>query len=206
MLRLPDWYNWRAPDISRVFSDRVERLNRIRAEPSCLPALKLFYRDNPAQFICDWGCTEDPRNVEIGLPALLPLLLYPKQVDWIDFILDCWRSRRRGLTEKAREVGITWTAVALSCTLCLFYEGMSIGFGSRKEEYVDKLGDPKAILPKARAFMRLLPREFRGGWDISKHAPFMRIIFPESGSIIAGESGEVEVGFESERVDGFPAF
>ena len=33
----------------------MERLQRIRQNPAALPALKQFYRDDPAQFIIDWG-------------------------------------------------------------------------------------------------------------------------------------------------------
>lgn len=45
---------------------------------------------------------------------------------------------------------------------------MVIGFGSRKEEYVDSTGDPKALFWKARKFVETLPVEFRGKWDEKK--------------------------------------
>jgi phage terminase large subunit len=62
-------------------------------------------------------------------------------------------------------MGVSWLAMALSCTLCLFNEGIAIGFGSRKTEYVDKIGTLKPLLPKGRMFMENLPVEFRGGWQ-----------------------------------------
>lgn len=61
----------------------MERLQRIRANPESLPIMKAFYKDNSAQFIIDWGMTVDPRNVERGLPARIPFLLFPKQEEWI---------------------------------------------------------------------------------------------------------------------------
>lgn len=186
---LPDW-NWREPDIAAVFRARSVALARIRANPSCLPALKAYYKDHPGQLITDWGCTVDPRNVERGLPAMMPFILFPKQVEWCAWIIQNWRDQEYGLTEKCRDGGLSWLAVALSCDLCLHNDGMEIGFGSRKEEYVDKLGDPKALLPKARLFMQTLPVEFRGGWDVKTCAPHMRIMFPGTGSIIAGEAGD----------------
>jgi hypothetical protein len=73
----------------------------------------------------------------------------------------------------------------------LFYPGTAIGFGSRKEEYVDSSGDPKSLFWKIREFIGWLPEEFRPhGWDPRKHAPFMRITNPENGSFIGGESGD----------------
>jgi len=67
---------------------------------------------------------------------------------------------------------------------------MVIGFGSRKEEYVDSTGDPKALFWKARKFVETLPIEFRGKWDEKKHAPYMRVEFPETGAVLKGEAGD----------------
>lgn len=187
---LPFPFDFRNPDYRQVFEWRIERLMRLRAEPDAIPALRTFYRDNPAQFITDWGVTFDPRNIERGLPAVVPFILFPKQEDWIGWIIERWRAREPGLTEKSRDMGMSWLSVGLASTLCLHFNDMVIGFGSRKEEYVDKIGAPKSLFYKARMFMDLLPRELRGGWDIKRHAPHLRIIFPESGSAITGESGD----------------
>lgn len=184
-----DWWDFRNPDYPRVFQLRADRLNRIRQAPAQLPALKAYYREHPAQFIYDWGVTSDPRNLEIGLPSLMPFILFDRQVEFVDYILRKWKSRTDGLCDKSRDVGASWLTVALSCTLCLHYPDMAIGFGSRKQEYVDDLSDPKALFFKAREFMRNLPAEFRGGWT-EKHAPFMRIGFPETGSVMTGEAGD----------------
>lgn len=165
-------------------------LSRIRKDPSMVPALKAYYKGHPAQFVNDWGVTVDPRNVELGLPAIIPFILFPKQIECVNWILDKWKGREPGLIEKSRDMGMSWLTMGLACTLCLFYEGMGIGFGSRKEEYVDKIGAPKSLFYKARMFMKYLPIEFRGGWNVDKHAPHLRISFPETGSNISGESGD----------------
>lgn len=188
MLGFP--FDWRNPNYEAVFSERIKRLERLRADPSLLEPLKLYYRDNPADFVSDWGTTLDPRNVERGLPALVPFVLFERQVEWIDFVIKCWRDQRPGITEKSRDSGVSWLSVALACTLCLFHRGLAVGFGSRKEEYVDRIGDPKSLFYKARLFMDELPVEFRMGWESDRHAPHMRIMFPQSDSIITGESGD----------------
>ncbi|HGJ5865840.1 MAG TPA: TerL protein, partial [Arsenophonus nasoniae] len=155
-----------------------------------LKPLTRFYKENPAQFIIDWGMTTDPRNIDYGLPVTIPFLLFPKQEEWIEWIMNRWRQRENGLTEKSREIGLSWTSIALACSLCLFTKEMVIGFGSRKEEYVDSTTDPKALFWKARKFVETLPREFRGGWDAKKHAPYMRVNFPNTRAIIKGEAGD----------------
>lgn len=187
---IPFTFNFRTPDYRAVFEWRTERLRRIRADPSVLPSLRAFYRENPAQFIIDWGMTFDPRNVERGLPATVPFLLFPKQEDWVAWLVERWRAQEPGITEKSRDMGMSWLTVGTASTLCMFHEGMALGFGSRKEEYVDKIGSPKSLFWKAREFMRLVPREFRQSWDARRHAPHMRILFPDTGSVITGESGD----------------
>jgi hypothetical protein len=183
-------FDWRNPDYAAVFRARMENLDALRAHPEELPALKRYYRDNQADFISDWGVTYNPRNVEIGLPTLLPFILFPKQREWIDWVLARWRAGEPGLCEKSRDMGVSWEAIALSCALCIFYEGMSIGFGSRKSEYVDHRGDLKSLLPKARMFVSNLPEEFRAGFVEWRDSPLMRINFPETGSVIGGEGGD----------------
>ena len=188
---IPFPFDFKQPDYVEVFSWRLERLQRIRENPEAiLPGLRSIYKNDPAQFIIDWGVTYDPRNIDRGLPALCPFLLFPKQEEWVHWFLDRWKNREPGLTDKSREMGISWLTVALACTMCMFYEGMSVGFGSRKEEYVDKIGDPKSLLYKARQFVQHVPKEFRGSWDPKKHAPHMRINFPDTQSIISGEAGD----------------
>ncbi|MFA6213397.1 MAG: hypothetical protein WC714_28430 [Candidatus Obscuribacterales bacterium] len=186
---LPFHFDFKNPDYAEVFAWRAERLQRIRLNSEALPALRAFYRDNPAQFITDWGMTFDPRNAERGLPSYIPFILFPRQEDYVTWLMERWIAQEPGITEKSRDMGMSWLTVAVASTLCLFREGLVIGFGSRKEEYVDKIGAPKSLFFKARKFVEMLPAEFRGSWS-PKDAPHMRVNFPDTGSCLAGESGD----------------
>lgn len=183
-------FDFKNPNYAAVFRQRLQTLEEIRKDPACLPDFKAFYRENPADFINDWGVTFDPRNAERDLPTLIPFVLFPRQREWVEWFIDHWRGQTPGITEKSRDMGISWLAMAAACTLCLFHDGMVIGCGSRKEDLVDKIGTMKPLLPKARMFMENLPEEFRGGWVPWRDAPFMRINFPETGSLIGGEAGD----------------
>lgn len=187
---LPFEFDFKRPDYVSVFRWRADRLNMLRSDHKMLPALKAYYRDNPADFIEDWGCTFDPRNAERKLPSMIPFILFPRQREWIDWTLERWRNQEPGLCEKTRDMGMSWLSVALADTICLFNPGIVVGFGSRKEEYVDKIGSPKSLFWKARMFLQYVPPEFLGGWKLDKHAPHMRINFPGTGSVITGESGD----------------
>lgn len=183
--------DWKNPDYDEVFRERSGRLLRLRAETELLAPLKVFYRENPVKFISDWAMTFDPRNAEIGLPTTIPFVLFPKQEEFIVWLFEHWRGRRDGLCEKSRDMGVTWLCAWFAIWMWLFYPGTVAGFGSRKEEYVDNIGDPKSIFWKVRQGIDLLPPEFQPrGWNANKHAPFMRAINPENGATIVGESGD----------------
>ena len=180
-----------APDYDAEYRRRSERLERLRADPSILPGLKDFYKNHPVEFITDWGMTFDPRNAEIGLPTVMPFLLFPKQAEFIAWLRERWLGREDGLAEKSRDMGVSWLCVAFAVWMWTFHPGTVVGFGSRKEEYVDDLNDPKSLFWKARKFIELLPVEFRpAGYNPKKHAPFMTIVNPENGAAIVGEAGD----------------
>lgn len=187
---LPFPLDYRAPDYVAVFRWRAKRLARLREQPGLLPDLKAYYRDNPADFIEDWGVTYDPRLIERGLPAVIPLILFPRQREWIEWVLGLWRQSQSGLCDKSRDMGVSVIAQALSCTLALFHPSIAIGFGSRKEDLVDRAGDPDTLFFKGRMFLAHLPREFRGGWDEKNHSTHMKLEIPETGSVIKGEAGD----------------
>lgn len=182
-------FDFQHPVYAPIIEQRARRLALLRNEPDVLEAARLHYRDNLADFINHWGWTADPRNAERGLPVLVPFILFPKQREWIDWILARWRAQEPGITEKSRDGGLSWLATSLACSLSIWRDGIVIGFGSRKEEYVDKLGAPKSLFYKARLFMRMLPPEFNAGWG-ERNAPHMRIDFPKTGSVITGEAGD----------------
>ena len=192
-LRAFDWKN-PEPCYELIWRQRAKRLHMIRSMPerernAYLAGLKAHYRENPWDFIQDWGVTVDPRNVEVGRAAMMPFVMFPKQVEFCKFVFRKWRERKPGTADKSRDGGLSWLAVAMGCTLCLLYPGMNVGYGSVTEDYVDKIGEPKSLFWKARIFIEELPREFKGGWHRDRHAPHMRILFP-NGSTMTGQSGD----------------
>ncbi|MEY5098170.1 MAG: hypothetical protein RJA36_889 [Pseudomonadota bacterium] len=184
-------FDWKNPDYAPVWTERIERLKRLRSDPAILAGVKAFYADHPVEFITDWMCTFDPRNVERGIEAVTPFLLFPRQAEYVRWVVERWQGREDGLVEKSRDAGVSWLCVAIAVWMWLFKPGVVVGFGSRKEEYVDKLGDPKSLFWKIREAIKLLPVELQPtGYDERKHAPSMRIVNPENGSTIIGEAGD----------------
>jgi phage terminase large subunit len=183
----PPPFNWRTPDYAAIYQERGAQLARIRANPeSALPRMFAYYRAKPWMMISDFGVTHDPRLIERGLPAQIPFVLFPAQVDWCRFVMERWRAGENGLTEKSRDMGISWLAMSLSVVLCTLHKGLTIGIGSRKEQLLDNGADPNSLFHKARMFHEHLPAEFRARM-LSAH---MRLVFPETGCSIIGEAGD----------------
>src|SRR4249919_711734 len=149
-------FNWSHPDYAATYEARSERLKRLRADPALLAGVKAHYAEHPADFIHDWGMTFDPRNAEIGLPTTVPFLLFPKQREFVEFVRRKWLAREDWLAEKSRDMGVSWLCVGFAAWMFLFHKGTVVGFGSRKEEYVDRIGDPKSLFWKVRQFIDLL--------------------------------------------------
>jgi phage terminase large subunit len=184
-----DWFN---PDYAGVYRERLARLHRIRSAPALLPGLRAYYAENLADFINDFGLTCDPRGAlqNPPKPVVMPFLLFPKQREWVDWVLQRAKLREPGLTEKSRDCGVSWLAMCLAVSLCLFNRNLNIGVGSAKEDKIDRSGDPDCLFWKARFFLKNLPPEFRGGWDDTQHSAHLRLTFPETQSSIVGEAGD----------------
>ena len=184
-------FDWTAPDYEVIIRRRIRMLKALRAEPGAIGGMKSHFRDYPCDFVTLFGSTFDPRLVERGIDPVVPFLLFPRQVEFIDWIIERWKGQEDGVAEKSRDMGVSWLTVAAAVWIFLYHPGSVVGFGSRKEEYVDKLGDPKSLFWKVRTFIDLLPREFRpAGWNSKKHAPYMVITNPENGAKIVGEAGD----------------
>jgi phage terminase large subunit len=189
-----DYRIWRKgqsrPDYNQGMLDRISMMNKIRTEPRFLEVLNRYYELNPVAFIMDWCVTYDPRNIGTEYPPTMPFFLFERQIDLIQFICECLDSKEKGLLEKSRDYGATWICAAMSVWIWKYKKGSSVGWGSRKEGYVDQLGVLDSIFEKIRMLIDNLPKELRPrGYRSKIHAPFMKIVNPETGSTITGEAG-----------------
>jgi hypothetical protein len=119
------------------------------------------------------------------------LVLFERQGEFIQFLEACRLGGAPGLVEKCRDMGASWVAVAYSVWLWRFINGAAIGWGSRKEELVDRIGDPKSIFDKIRTTIKGLPRDFYPpGFNVARHMSFMKVTNGLGGASITGEAGD----------------
>jgi len=174
-----------------VWAWRYERLVAMRRDPVHLMGALEYYRTRPVEFILHWCDTYDPRNAGRDSPAYMPFIMFQRQAEFVEFLRAVMADEENGLVEKARDMGATWVCSAFSVWLWRFYPGAAVGWGSRKEQLVDKIGDPDSIFEKMRILIRRLPREFwPRGFNEKDHMAYMRIVNPETGATITGEAGD----------------
>lgn len=176
------------PDYGPIIRARLSMQARLKDDRDLQTNYMRYYRTHPVEWIEDWCITFDPR---LHGMKRIPFRLFPRQREFIEFLVEMWASGESGLTEKCRDIGASWLCVAFSAWLWLFHPGSTIGWGSRKAEYVDDKENPKAIFPKIRQLLRNLPFWMMPvGFDFDKHATYMKIINPANEATITGEAGD----------------
>lgn len=178
------------PDYGLEWKRRIALIRMMKDDSQLRHAIMSHYRLSPVSFINDFCVTYNPRN-QAPIPRTMPFILFKRQEEFIEYLLGCLNDKESGLVEKARDIGATWLCCAFSVWLWLFNDGASVGWGSRKEQLVDRLGDSDSIFEKMRMIIRNLPPILLPvGFEISKHATYMKIINPERGNTITGEAGD----------------
>lgn len=181
--------NW-TPDYLAEYRKRMNLLRACTNNEGTRRAVMLHYAHHPIDWINDWAITYNPR-VKPPLPKIMPFLLFPRQLEFIEFLHGCVNDKECGLVEKSRDIGATWLCCAYSIWLWLFISNASIGWGSRKEMLIDRLGDADSIFQKMRMILDNLPIwMLPEGFNLRLHATHMKILNPVNASTITGESGD----------------
>lgn len=176
------------PNYDGVYAWRMRTLAKLQDDEELRESAWAYYSQKPNEFIQHWMDTFDPRKVR---GKWMPFVFFERQDEMVEFLEDCRTSSRSGLMEKCRDAGATWVSCAYSVWAFLFIDDMAIGWGSRKESLVDKLGDADSIFEKMRLLLSRLPNIFMPkGWRPREHATYMKLINPENGATISGEAGD----------------
>lgn len=89
--------------------------------------------------------------------------------------------------EKSRDMGASWMVLATFAWRMVFFRGQSLKVCSRKEDYVDKTGDPQSLFWKIDYLLDHLPFWMQpAGWRGKRVK--LHIEAPANASVIDGES------------------
>lgn len=188
---MPDVSNWKDPDYEPIYEWRKQHLSALRrGGDDAWDAAWCFYREHPVEAIEHFVTTYDPRLANRGVNPYIPFVLFPKQRECIYWMWGLYKRGEQGILEKSRDCGASWLTLAFAWWLWTFNDGIQIGFGSRKQDLVDKIGDPDSLLQKLRILIENLPKELRPlGWKSNEDQPHLRIKNRETRSVIVGQGG-----------------
>lgn len=189
---IKEWtINVRLPEVMTEMTRRYYYKAAIEQnEPSIQAELYKCSKD-PVHWFNNWIWTYDPRGMAFGLPANIPFVLRPKQVELVEWLEERESTQTHGLIEKSRDEGMSYVVLGFFLHRWLFVEGFAGGVGSRKEELVDKKGDPKTLFHKFRDMFSKMPQWLKPKGFVEKvHDNYMRIINPDNGATITGEAGD----------------
>lgn len=189
---IKEWtINTRLPEVVAEMTRRYYYKAVIEQSELSIQAEIYKCRNDPAHWFNHWVWTYDPRGMPFGLPANIPFVLRPKQVELVDWLIERESTQTHGLIEKSRDEGMSYVVLGFYLHRWLFVEGFAGGVGSRKEELVDKKGDPKTLLHKFRDMFSKLPNWMKPKGFVEKvHDNYMRIINPDNGATVTGEAGD----------------
>jgi hypothetical protein len=139
----------------------------------------LYWFDNFA-----W--TLDPREEH----SELAFILYEgKQIEFVEWLEDLLANPRDGFVHKCRDVGATSMVLNWILYHWLFDDYFNARVGSRKEDYVDKTGDPDTLFYKVDyTFERLPDWMVPNEWNEDRFRSHMKLARPDNSNSIVGES------------------
>jgi len=142
---------------SEVRANAQWRLKLRHAPVSARPAILQRCRNDVVFFVNSFGFTYDPRAV--AGKRSLPFTCYPFQERVLADLTVSIRAPSDRLIEKTRDMGATWLIEYALLHQWLFSPQFSALMVSRKEDLVDKRGDPDSLFWKLDFALARLP-----GW------------------------------------------
>jgi len=152
-------------------------------------------RNDPIKFCQMFLHTFDPRVK----PSDLRFMPFVYQQELIKELVHAIQYGEDVFIDKSRDVGATYTTLAVFFWFWLFVPGSSFLLGSRKQHYVDnrfgnagaedKSSKEESLFGKLQYFVDHLPWFILPeGFVASKHFGSMKLLNPENGNSISGES------------------
>ena len=183
--------------IEANFDFRVNLVEECQKDKSLLTDVYQFCKHNILFWIDLFCWTKDPRKK----PDILPFICYESyQEEYIREIEKAIENQYDCLTEKSRDMGVSWMVLFVFMHKWLFEDGSDFRVGSRKEEFVDRANDIDTLFEKVRFNIGrqpiwLMPEGFR--WD--KHSNYMKFVNPVNNNAIVGESANEDFGSGGRR-------
>ena len=171
---------------------RAEILTKGTNDPEFAEGLKEICSRDRLFLFNAFYYTYDPRTED----KTLPFITYLYQDQFILWDQSCLAKAKDNFVDKSRDMGVTWMLIGNDIGDWLFNkERIEIRWGSRKEQYVDTKGDMDSLFEKMRLLLKKMPSwMLPKGFNFNTHDNYMRLVNPETGSIITGEATNSSFG------------
>lgn len=186
------WHHPRTPYIHLVPKDPVKNLRWRRRlvelgsnDPSAAADIRKMCARDILFFVNSFGWTYDPRRK----PSRIPFITWPFQDDGLMELQETCGASNLRIT-KSRDMGVSWLTLLSIDHPWRFEPAQSFLCGSRKEEYVDKSGDPKTLFWKLDFIHDSLPPWLKPRRMRNK----LSIHNLDNGSTVDGESTNKDFG------------
>ena len=139
--------------------------------------------------------TYDPRPDHA--PADKPFCTFDRQDEYLRWLNRMWETEGNvaGFVDKARDVGFSYVTIGYMVHKWLFKDSFNALIGSRKEDLVEKKGNPDSLMYKADYMLRNMPKwMFPPGFDINNNHRHLIIDRPDNSNTITGESANPDFG------------
>lgn len=139
---------------------------------------------DPCFFISRFCWTFDPRKD--AYPHHHPFELYDFQKAYVLQMVEAIRNGEDLFTEKSRDMGVSWMVLGVIFWFWLYEPGFQALIGTRNESLVDN-GTIDSLFGKLAYLIQRCQIQPKG-FDYLKHRTYLKIINPQNGNVIKGES------------------
>lgn len=150
------FYHLVPKDLKRNFRFRRRMIELGSRDPSAASDIWKMCARDILFFVNTFCWTYDPRRK----PSRIPFLTWPFQDDGLLAVGEAAGSHHLRIS-KSRDMGASWMVLTVFFWRWLFSPAQSFLLGSRKEEFVDKSGDPKTLMYKLDFLYDALPHWLR---------------------------------------------
>lgn len=135
---------------------------------------------------------EDPQS-ESPTDRTFPVVLWPKQREFINWLVEGYREGRPRTALKGRKLGASWLAVAIVYHFWDNEPGFKALLGCFDEKRVDD-GTTDSLLGKFRYIWDTQPTWLRPDVRDREHSKHLQIQHPDNGSVITGGAASTRFG------------
>ena len=173
-------------DLAANTRRRVKLLMKAQKSDELKVNQYIMCRNDILYWVNLYACTYNPRKN----PSTIPFITYEYEDKLILDLVDCIIKQEDILIDKSRDMGVTWCVLLVYTWFWQFKgEGFDFLVGSRKEQYIDTIGNMDTLLEKIRFLIRNQPVWLRPrGFEWKQHSNYLKIVNPETKATITGEA------------------